>query len=71
MPTEARIELVEVQAKIPRPLYERFKAVFPFHGASTYVITSIIEELVSRAEQEPSLREHIRDSIRRAWREGR
>lgn len=71
MPESARKDLVEFSAKIPRSLYERFKARFPFHGATTYVIETLVEEIVTAAEREPTLREQVKDSVRKMFINGR
>lgn len=43
----------DVSVKISPDLYRRFRELFPFYGAMSWVVESALEEVVAIAEKDP------------------
>lgn len=56
-------DTVEFSAKIPRELYERFKALFPQYGAVNWFINTATATFVEECEKEPSAPEVVNRSV--------
>lgn len=56
-------DTVEFSAKIPRELYDRFKALFPQYGAVNWFINTATQTFVDECEKEPSSVETVNRSV--------
>lgn len=56
-------QTVEFSAKVPRELYERFKAQVPAYGGVQWFINAALAGFVERCEADPSLKDNVETSV--------
>lgn len=63
MPATPDTEMVEFSAKVPRRLYDEFKALVPMYGGTQWFINSSLAGFVSNAHENPTLAENVAASV--------
>ena len=61
-------ETIEIKARIPVELHERFVRALPVYGALAWTMRTVLDEFCTSLEASDSLREHVLNSIKAATR---
>ena len=59
----------EMSAKVPEKEFNRFRNHVTSWGAATWFINTALREFNDRMDREPSLQDHVRESVERMLRE--
>lgn len=62
MPAE-KPETVEFSAKVPKELYDDFKALVPAYGGTQWFINSALAGFVRRMKENPTLEKQVEESV--------